>query len=454
MRFSLKKVGQIGIRPGLDEREMERIRLLNIIIPLTIVLYVYYFIHGCLINEWLTSTIAVVLLLKTIFSMILIHRGKYNIAKTIMFGTTSFIVWFTYQIYPGNVSVLNFYFPSLFCIVFLFSWKKERAYLIVSLALFSLFVILSVVLPKHLFYKVELEAHFAEITNSVHFLSSLFVAITISIFGIRNKEATYRRLQNETKKVSDALAELKTAQAKLVQNEKMVSLGQLVSGINHEINNPLNFIKSGLHILNTELKNEKNSNSQVALKAINEGFEKINTVVSSLNNFIEDPKDHFSFLEIHEVLESCTNVLSMGAQKDFRLEKKYSTDSLSVIGNPGRLHQLFLNILSNAKQALRSLGIIKIETGVEEDTIVISITDNGKGIPKDQMGKIFNPYFTTKDPNEGTGLGLSISYQIVKDHKGTIDVRSEAGIGTCVVVKLPLINKPNLLNEMGQKASF
>jgi signal transduction histidine kinase len=122
------------------------------------------------------------------------------------------------------------------------------------------------------------------------------------------------------------------------------------------------------------------------------------------------------------------------------VQKKFTNEAFKVYGNVGKLHQVFINILSNSIQAIDKNGSISISTYKQKKTIVIEIVDSGSGISKENLSKITDPFFTTKDPGKGTGLGLSIAYSIIQDHKGTIEFQSEINSGTTVIISLPANN--------------
>lgn len=119
--------------------------------------------------------------------------------------------------------------------------------------------------------------------------------------------------------------------------------------------------------------------------------------------------------------------------------KDFTSEVVTIPGNVGKLHQVFINILNNSSQAIDKKGSISITTHKQEKSIIIEISDTGKGISKENLPKISDPFFTTKDPGEGTGLGLSITYTIIQEHKGKIEFRSAKNNGTTVLITLPAI---------------
>jgi len=131
-------------------------------------------------------------------------------------------------------------------------------------------------------------------------------------------------------------------------------------------------------------------------------------------------------------------MLQSETKNRIEIQKAYTDKEYTVIGNEGKLHQVIINILSNAVQAIESKGEISIQTKLTKHYFILSVSDSGCGIVKENLSKIFDPFFTTKDAGEGTGLGLSITYNILEEHNGTIDVESTVGKGTNIIVKLPL----------------
>ncbi len=273
------------------------------------------------------------------------------------------------------------------------------------------------------------------------------------------------------------ITEKKRMETMLIQAEKMASIGQLAAGIAHEINNPIGFIDSNLNTLNRygkklteyihqvhdllktavedddcdpeEFINEFNQLSQnIKLDHILEnlkdaiaesldGTARVKKIVSDLKDFSRTDKTEFESADINNVLEKTLSLVWNELKYKAEVVKEFG--SLPQIEcNPGRLTQVFVNLLVNAVQAIEQHGVIKIKTFQVRNSIKVQISDTGKGIPEDQLGKIFDAFFTTKEPGKGTGLGLSISYNIISEHRGIIAVESKKGVGTTFTVTLPL----------------
>ena len=282
---------------------------------------------------------------------------------------------------------------------------------------------------------------------------------------IKNERALWT-MNIEMSKTNEAL---KNAQETVIQQEKMASIGQLAAGIAHEINNPLGFLNSNLIMIEKyvadfhklilsckdndpqlQIRYEKDDIGYEFDEAFNifkeseDGFKRIKAIISNLLSFSRaGATKEESIFDVNTTIES-TIVIAYN-------ETKYHTDIIThfcelpkITGNQGEINQVLLNLIVNASQAIASQkrsekGHIIIETSAIPDCIEIKVMDDGPGIPKENLSKIFNPFFTTKEPGKGTGLGLSISYDIiVTKHHGSISVESEVGKGTTFTIHLPI----------------
>ncbi|MES2014024.1 MAG: ATP-binding protein [Pseudomonadota bacterium] len=260
--------------------------------------------------------------------------------------------------------------------------------------------------------------------------------------------------------LTGVIESLKATQSQLVHSEKMASLGQLVAGVAHELNNPIGFIYANfphleeytneLLALIDELRQLPMSNEQKAIaekkiKAIDlefiqedtlkiirsgkSGASRIKEIVSSLRSFSRLDEAELKSVLLEDGINDTLAILNHHIRNRVEVIKDYQLNQ-SVLCRAGQINQVFMNIIYNALQAIDGSGSLHIATRREGEFAVVSIADSGKGIPPDVINKIFDPFFTTKKVGEGTGLGLSISYGIVESHGGRIDVSSEVGTGT------------------------
>lgn len=284
-------------------------------------------------------------------------------------------------------------------------------------------------------------------------------------------------LQTSNTSLSTALQELKDTQIQLVEAEKMASLGQLTAGIAHEINNPINFVKSNIKPLQLDIDDliglidaydalhatpqSEIQNKLLAIdrlqkkidmdfvkeeigslvKGIREGAERTAEIVQGLRNFSRLDESEVKKADVHEGIESTLLLLKNNLPANIRITRDFIPNG-EIECFPGKLNQVFMNILSNGIQAIRmkpeqageeTIALKTIDLG---NRIEIHIRDSGIGMTDEVKQKIFDPFFTTKDVGEGTGLGLSIVYKIVQKHGGRIEVVSAPGKGALFIISL------------------
>lgn len=226
---------------------------------------------------------------------------------------------------------------------------------------------------------------------------------------------------------------LEESQRQLIQSEKLASLGQLAAGVAHEINNPLTNISNSAQLLLQEAEGKVAKR----LKIIEENVEKASRIVRNLRNFSRAPEFHPEFVDVNSLLEKSLEFVRHEL-KGIEVVKDFDTDLPEVLADPLQLQQVFVNIITNACQAMPNGGTLTLATRGGDEMVEIRISDTGVGIPKEHLSKIFDPFFTTRKVGKGTGLGLSISYKIVDAHNGKIEVESEVGKGSTFIIKLPI----------------
>ncbi len=250
-------------------------------------------------------------------------------------------------------------------------------------------------------------------------------------------------IKNQNTELIATMRYLKETQSQLVQSEKMASLGILTAGVAHEINNPLNFIVGGIGGLESyfEEKGKLPKKVQILLSTIQTGADRASNIIKGLNQLSRSNDKFDEDCDIRSIINNCLLIMQSQLKDKIEINTVFKNESFSVNGNMGKLHQVFINILTNSIQAIKHKGNISITTQNIGKNIIIEIEDTGSGINKKHLSKITDPFYTTKDPGKGTGLGLSISYSIIKEHKGSLNFQSEFDKGTTVIITLPLKKK-------------
>jgi signal transduction histidine kinase len=276
--------------------------------------------------------------------------------------------------------------------------------------------------------------------------------------------------------VAERTRELREAQAQLVLQEKMSALGRLVAGIAHELNNPINFVYGNVDFLRqymddllsivdrvdrfpdlpsdlrAELDQMKQAieyeylvqDSRKLIRSIRTGAERTAGIVRDLKTFSRSGGGDMQETDVIAGIETTLNLIAPLHRNRIEIRREYQPDLPKLVCNAGHIHQVFMNILTNAAQAIRGPGTIRIRVATldQPPRLQVAIGDTGEGIPKDVLERITDPFFTTKEVGEGTGLGLWISDSIVNAHGGTLTCDSEVGVGSTFTVTLPLRPRP------------
>jgi signal transduction histidine kinase len=273
----------------------------------------------------------------------------------------------------------------------------------------------------------------------------------------------HQDLDHRNRELRTAYNELQSLQNQLVQAEKMSSLGQLIAGLAHEINNAINAVYNGIkplsastHRLETildevlaapELEGRGELRDEVArlfkkifslAKVIETGATRTARIIGDLKTFSHPGNEQFQVFDLHESIDMCLNLLSNTMRHRIEVHRDYGNLG-RIYGPSGQLNQVFMNILNNAQQAIEGDGEIFIVTRQDGDQVRVSIRDTGPGIPKAIREKIFEPFFTTKEPGVGTGLGLSLSFGLISKIGGSIECQSKDGQGAEFIVRFPCV---------------
>ncbi len=231
-------------------------------------------------------------------------------------------------------------------------------------------------------------------------------------------------------------SEVKRLERQVSQSEKLAVIGQLAAGIAHEIGNPLTAISSLVQILR---RKTSDLTTIEYLSNIKENIDRISKIVRELVDFSRTPSYEKEFVQINHLLNTALGIVKYDKRvKNIEFSADLSTELPQIKIVPDQLLQVFINILINALDAMEGEGKLTVCSKLENDKIVVEITDTGCGIPEENLKKIFDPFYTTKDVGKGTGLGLSVSYGIINKFKGEISAKSKVGEGSTFIVKLPI----------------
>ena len=254
-------------------------------------------------------------------------------------------------------------------------------------------------------------------------------------------------VEASNRELAATLRELQQAQVQLVQSEKMASLGRLVAGVAHEINNPVSFIATSVSPLKRRLERAASSAPPETSRLLTEareivdimarGAERTTAIVQDLRTFSRLGEATRKTVDLHDGLDTTLRLLEARWRDRVTVHRDYG-DLPPVECDPGQLNQVFMNVLANACDAVGDRGNIWIATRTDGDEAEILVRDDGPGMTREVRQHVFDPFFTTKDVGHGTGLGLAISHQIVTAHGGQIDVESEPGTGATVRIRIPM----------------
>jgi signal transduction histidine kinase len=289
--------------------------------------------------------------------------------------------------------------------------------------------------------QIELEKHKNNLEQLVQEKTEKLKIVNDELLTSNNEISLKNEIiikQND--QLKEALDSLKNTHNQLIQAEKMASLGILTDGVAHEINNPLNYLMGASEGLDSYFQENGSTDkitTDILVHSIRTGVDRISAIVKSLNQFGRDNAKFDENCDVHSIIDNCLIILNNQLQNRILVKKDFTGEDAIIKGNVGKLHQVFLNILTNAIQAIVNEGEIRIQTIKKDTSLFIQIVDNGCGINPDDMLRITDPFFSTKPAGKGTGLGLSITYSILKEHNGSIEIESEMNKGTTAKITIP-----------------
>jgi signal transduction histidine kinase len=307
-------------------------------------------------------------------------------------------------------------------------------------------------------------AHFALLTLATLVCTAVTIIIYLSrylMYRSRQKQTALRQaIAQKAEELEELNLNLRRTQAQLVQSEKMAALGNLIAGVAHEINTPMGAVNSMHNTLYRAIEKLKGYKSYAqadslenqktrddidrifraiddSKEIIQSGTDRVINIVKRLRSFVHLDEAELKRVDLHEGIEDTLVLVQHEMKDNIKVEKHYG-EIPQITCYPRQLNQVFLNVLLNSIQAIEGEGHITITTYQKDKNVHLSFADDGVGIPKENINKVFDPGFTTKGVGVGTGMGLSICYRIVKNHGGKIKLGSEPGKGSNLTIILPL----------------
>jgi len=290
------------------------------------------------------------------------------------------------------------------------------------------------------------------------FLPACFVLLSLLTYFISEgrvflTQHALRGLARQHEELAQAHAQLELAHRRAREQERLSSLGMLAAGVAHEINNPMSYVKSNVNALLMDLRAlkhlppELNEYVDDVLPATADGIRRVVAIVADLRRFARGDPGALEEYDLNEEISVALRITRTQVQSHCQVEVTLA-DLPRLLGRPGQLAQVVVNLLMNAAQAMPGGGRIHLSTRMEADEAVLCVRDSGLGMTPEVQARLFQPFFTTKPAGEGTGMGLAVVHGIITSHQGRIDVESSAEGGTCFTVRLPRIpldlDLPNL----------
>lgn len=288
----------------------------------------------------------------------------------------------------------------------------------------------------HNIYKFVLKPEIAGVTQQNNGYTRRETILNLAIAPLVSRDA--RQIGRLI--IFDDITDRSELESRLVQADKLSSIGLLAAGVAHEVNTPLAVISTYAQMLAKQVGGDEQK-SKLLEKIAKQTF-RASEIVNSLLNFSRTSSTEFSDLDVNKVIRETLSLIDHQLVKaGVRTEAGLDPALPLLKANAGKLQQVFLNLFLNARDAMPAGGMLAVVTSASNGTLHIEVADTGTGIAPEHLGRIYDPFFTTKAPKKGTGLGLSVTYGIIREHGGTIEVSSQLGQGTRFVIELPLARK-------------
>ncbi len=466
-----KRISKIGIKEDMDFLEVRAISLLNQISVLSIVVFLFsMIIPGALSKDNITVLIGIINIVLFSICLMLNSFRLFTLSKNFIIisgiGIVTFISIYSKSVAGNQVNYVTL--PIMTLLIFRDIKTIYRYYILIILAF-----LLTVYIQKVNFTGFVESDQLLINVYYINLFINFFLMTFLLIYFFRNLQNQYeRKLLKKNEELAEANIQLKKAQSQLVLSERMASIGQLTAGIAHEINNPINFVISSLNPIRNDLADVKGAYKEIEaftkkenttpttrsfwekvsedyqleevfpeidqlLEGVREGANRTKEIVAGLREFTRLDEDGLKKVNLHESINRTITMISHLCTERVHIVRHYGNIPL-IDGVPGKINQVFMNLLENAIHAIPGKGEIVISTVKKGEEILIQIKDNGIGVPLHIKDQIFEPFFTTKEVGNGKGLGLSISLGIMEQHHGKLWLEETSDKGSTFSLSFPL----------------
>lgn len=466
-----KNISNFGISETSDIRDANTIRLLNQISVVSIFVFIFSIVvPSFLSGEYKMLIVGIINVSAFSFTLILNYLNQTNVAKHFILLFGIFIVTLLSANAPpiAGMQVNYVTLPILSILIFNNLRTTYRYYTLIVIGFF-----LSVFFQRYN-YPTMSESNFVLIdTLYINIFINFFLMSFLLIYFFRSLQTQYeQRLLEKNEELRETNDQLKKTQSQLIQSERMASIGQLTAGIAHEINNPINFVISSISPIKADLKDVKKAYHEIEeyslqssppvsllnfweklskkyelqeifpeidelFEGVLEGAMRTKEIVAGLREFTRLDEEGFKQVDLCKSLDNTVAMVRHLCGEKIRIHKAY--EKIPIIeGIPGKINQVFMNLLENAIHSIREKGDIFINMEILQEEVQIHFRDTGIGVPKEIRDKIFEPFFTTKDVGLGKGLGLSISLGIIHQHGGKLWLNSSSPQGSQFCISFPL----------------
>jgi len=334
--------------------------------------------------------------------------------------------------YPHDLHRALFLFPMIYAAVTFRAWG----------ALSASFVLLCIVLPRAFFYSPYADPLARSLLSA---LLIIFVGFLIAILAnrVEKEEKARAELNIAHQELTTYVQRLKENEEQLIQAEKLTSLGQMAASIAHELNNPLAGVLVYTKLLSKKVAGDTFMKEEALgyLSKMESEVSRSSRIIRNLLDFARQTEPMLRLVDINQLLEQALSLVGHQAQlQNIEIIRELSPSLTKVMADFDQLQQVFTNLTLNAIQAMPDGGRLTLRTSVVDSEISVDVQDTGCGIPKENLSKLFTPFFTTKEKGKGVGLGLAVVHGIIERHKGRVKVQSEVGKGTTFSVYLAVHN--------------